>query len=188
MGARRRLFLCLLLACLSLTACGAGDSETSEPSAGSENGAAASEGGEPPSPESEVEGFGSEASGSERASVLAAEHGYLVSLGSGAFAEACRYLSGSVARSLGELTASGGEACPAILPQVLSRSALAEAGRQARIAVRKVRVRGKQAFVVYHAPGARLYVLPMQEDNGAWRVGAVAANILAPSLESIGNG
>jgi hypothetical protein len=132
--------------------------------------------------EQSVEGFGSEAEGSRKEAILAVEHAYLTAIAEKDFGQACSHLSASVSRSLervasGQLKARG---CPAILPKLLASSAFATVRRQAAGEVKRVRVKGSQAFVVFHAPGARLYVLSLVREAGKWKAQTIAASILVP--------
>jgi hypothetical protein len=68
---------------------------------------------------------------------------------------------------------------------LLTPQAYATSREQARGTVRKVRVKDDQAFVVFHAPGARLYQLPLTYEKAEWRVGLLVASVLAPSLSSL---
>jgi hypothetical protein len=138
--------------------------------------------------EESVEEFGSEAEGSSKKAVLAAEHVYLSAVAERDFREACSFLSASVQRSLErfavpKLKAKG---CPAILPQLLASTAPGVARQQAEGEIKRVRVNGNMAFVIFHAPGARLYVLAMRREGGAWKATTIFSSILAPSAATVG--
>jgi hypothetical protein len=45
-----------------------------------------------------------------------------------------------------------------------------------------VRVKGSRAFVVFHAPGAKLYTFTLLSEHGAWKLTTVASSVLVPSL------
>ena len=44
----------------------------------------------------------------------------------------------------------------------------------------------KQAFVIFHAPGARLWTLPLSNEGGGWKVATLAPTVLAPSAATLG--
>ncbi len=162
---------------------------TSTPAApsGGAGESAGSAAGSPPKQEGgekSIEDFGSEAQGSSRQAVLTAEHGYLSALAAGAFDQACSLLSSNVQRSLEQLAGSQAKAqgCTAILPKLLSPSAPAVARQQAGGQITKVRVKGDRAFVVFRAPGAKLYMFALSREHGAWKVTTVASSVLVPSL------
>jgi len=165
---------------LLLTSCGSGGSGEGGLSAPAKARPGAStpyEGGE-----RSVEGFGSEANRTSREAILAAEHAYLTAIAVRDFAKACPRLSASVRRSLERLARPGqARGCPAVLPLLLSPSAPALARAQAAGRVTRVRVKGEQAFVLLHAPGARLYVFTMLREAGGWKATALAASVLVPA-------
>ncbi len=51
-----------------------------------------------------------------------------------------------------------------------------------------MRVQGDRGFVVYHAPGAKLYQLTMVREGGAWKAATIAGSILVPSPAMLGFG
>jgi len=173
-------FLITVLAALALSACGGGsDSSTSAPSG--ESSAA------PPSAEEEVEGAGREAQGSEAEEILSAKREYLTAIGNRDYGKACALLSDAATKSLqASIThTSGSVSCAEILSKVLGSAAAAAARSQAAGEVRKVRVLGDQALVIFHAPGARLYVLSLVREEGEWRAATVISSVLAPSKATL---
>jgi hypothetical protein len=172
--------LALLTAVLCLSACGASTQGTS------------TEGGTTPGHfeggEKSIEGFGTEASGETRAELLVAFHGYLGALAARDYAKACGYLGAAVKRSLERFTkpGSGLAGCAETLPGVLSPSAPTLSREQNEGEVKKVRVEGDRAFVVYHAPGAALYQLTMGRESGAWKAEYLGGSVLVPSAATLG--
>jgi hypothetical protein len=188
----RRLFAWALLvtaAALCLSACGGSGSGST---ASSQTSASTTEKSKLPhyeGGEKSVEAFGSEAGGSDREAVLAAEQGYLGAIAERDYEAACSHLSSQPRRSLRQLAAGKKTVqCPQILPALLSSSAAATARRQAAGTVTKVRVRGDQAFIVFHAPGAKLYVFTMVREGGEWKAAAIAGSVLVPSAATLGTG
>jgi hypothetical protein len=132
--------------------------------------------------EESVEEFGSEAGGSRKEAILAVEHAYLTALAEKDFGQACSFLSAAVSRSLEQfvvpkLRAKG---CSAILPKLLASTAPGVARQHSGGEIKRVRVKGDQAFVIFHAPGARLYVFTMVREDNSWKATALAASILVP--------
>jgi hypothetical protein len=138
--------------------------------------------------EKSIEGFGSEAQGSGRTAILAAEHGYLNAMGVEDSAKACFYLSAAVRSSLTQFAGAkrSSPSCADLLPTLLTPSAGAIARQQSDGKVTKVRVEDDRAFVVFRAPGARLYQFTMGREGGAWKVATVAASVLVPSAATLG--
>ena len=81
-----------------------------------------------------------------------------------------------------EAAGSGREA---ILPALLAPTAAQVARQQADGQVTKVRDEGDRAFVVFKAPGAKLYQQTMVREGGEWKVATVAASVLVPDLSEV---
>jgi len=161
----------------SATTGGAAESEAPE-SAGEKSGFEGAE--------EDVEGFGSEAEGSDKDAVLAAEHGYLSALASEDYGRACSLLSKSVTASLqGMVEGNRPVSCGEILPRLLSPAAVKISAQQARGEVVRVRLEGERAIVVFRAPGARLWAMPLSRGGDEWRVTTLSAAVLAPSASTI---
>ena len=166
---------------LCLGGCGGGGSSqsqsTSEPTTAQ---SAPTEG----NAEASIEGFGEEAEGSEREEVLDVFHGYLRALAQEDEQSACSYLAAGVQRSLAQLGAKAEKSldCPQLLEALLSPQADQIARDQDEGKIVKVRVEGDRGFVVFHAPGARLYELTMAREGEEWRATSLSASVLAPSL------
>jgi len=138
--------------------------------------------------EASIERFGSEASGADRAALLSAFRGYLGALAGGDFRDVCARLSERVQTSLRQLAGhgSGGSSCTAALPKLLAPTAARTARAERAGRIEKVRVEGDTAFIVFHAPGARLYMLTMKREGGEWKATTVSASVLAPSAATLG--
>ncbi len=120
--------------------------------------------------------------------MLAAFHEYFAALAAGDAASACEHLSAAVHESLAQLAGkqAGGTECTRTLPALLSPDAPQIAREQERGRIARVRVEGDRAFVVFHAPGAKLYQLTMQREDGTWKSTVVAASVLVPSDATLG--
>lgn len=135
--------------------------------------------------EESIEGFGSEAKGALRAAVLGAFAGYLGSIAADDSDKACVHLSKAVRTSLSQFSANRpgkGAGCAIALSKLLAPAAAAIARQQASGKVTKVRVEGGRAFVVFRAPGAKLYQLTMVREGGTWKAATVAASVLVPQI------
>jgi hypothetical protein len=136
--------------------------------------------------EKSIEEFGSEAQGAERAALLSTFHTYLGAIAAGDYPGACAHLAAAVQRSLERFVAQKGVGCSRSLPALLAPSAAAISRQQANGRVTKVRVQGDRAFLVFHAPGAKLYQLTMVREGGAWKAATLNASILVPSAATLG--
>jgi hypothetical protein len=175
--AARALALSLAFAVLiAVAGCGGGSGTSS--SAATAKPAPSSNG------EESIEGFGEESAGSDRAAILTSFHAYFEAIAEGRYATACAHLAAAVKHSLSQVAGQGPGrvGCPTTLPKLLSPSAAASARQQADGGVSKVRVQGGKAFVVYHAPGAKLYQLFMLREGGGWKATTLTGSILVPSL------
>jgi hypothetical protein len=183
-GALWALGIALVLGCLC--GCGGGTSSSTQSSSqaqpGRTKGAAPEE-----NAEESIEGFGSEAEGSEREEVLGAFHGYLGAIAEGDEQAACSHLSVRVQQSLQRLAAKAKKSldCPQLLEALLSPQAAQIAKGQAEGRVAKVRVKGDTAFVVFHAPGARLYQATLAKEGSEWKATSLSASVLAPAVEAL---
>jgi hypothetical protein len=138
--------------------------------------------------EEEVEHAGSEAEGSGREAVLSARREYLTAVVEGDFHKACSLLAAPVLQSLEALVGSSKKppGCAPILAKVLAGPAAASARRDLGGDLRNVRIKGRQALVIFHAPGARLWLFSLLQEDGAWRVGTLTSTVLAPSAATLG--
>jgi hypothetical protein len=115
--------------------------------------------------------------------VEGAFHGYLGALAEGDEEGACAYLAASVQQSLSRLAAKAKKppSCPQLLEALLSPEAAEIAKGQDEGKIAKVRVKGDTAFVVFHAPGARLFQLTLAREGGRWKATSLSAAVLAPA-------
>jgi hypothetical protein len=133
--------------------------------------------------EKSIEEFGDEADETDREAILGAFDGYLTAVAEDDFAAACSHLSAAVQESLQQLVPKGRDAgCTEVLPQLLAPTAGAISREQANGKITRVRVGGDQAFVVFKAPGAKLYQLGLVDEDGEWKATTVAAAVLVPDL------
>lgn len=135
--------------------------------------------------EASIEDFGVEAEGSGRTAIVGAFRGYLSALVGENYATACSRLAGNVKRSLRQFAPPDVKrrGCAAILPRLLAPTAATIAREQAGGEITRVRIEGDEAFVVFRAPGAVLYQMPMAREDGEWKVTLVAASVLVPDLD-----
>jgi hypothetical protein len=169
-----------IVVALALSACGGGSDSTTTAPPGEPSAAQ-------PSAEEEVEGAGREAEGSEAEAILSAKREYLTAVGNRDYGKACALLSGAAIKSLeASITHTRGKVgCAQILSKVLGVAAAQAARSQADGEVRRVRVLGDQALVIFRAPGARLWVLSLVKEDGGWRVATVVSSVLAPSASTL---
>jgi hypothetical protein len=130
--------------------------------------------------EQSVESFGAEAEAADRDEIVTAEQAYLEALASEDYAAACGLLGRQAQASIEQLAGPKASGCQEILPKLLAASAATTARVQANGEITKVRVEGDQAFVIFRAPGAKLYVFTMAREGNKWKATATSASILVP--------
>jgi hypothetical protein len=138
--------------------------------------------------EESIEGFGEEAEGGTRGELLGVFHSYLMAVGRGEHGAACRLLAGRVQRALVEFAGGRGRAgeCPAAMTKLLGPMDAAAARREADGTIVKVRVQDDSAFVVFSAPGAKLFQMPLTRAGDTWKAGIVMPSVLVPSAATLG--
>jgi len=138
--------------------------------------------------EESIEEFGTEASESEKDTVLVAEQAYLRALAESDFGRACSLASRAAVASLQRVVPPSARpvGCAEIMGRLLSARAPNVAREQLGGEVVRVRVEGDRSFVVFHAPGARLFVFPMVREQDGWKVSTLTSSILAPSRATLG--
>jgi len=138
--------------------------------------------------EKSVEGFGDEAAGQTRAALLQTFKTYLGAIGGHAYRTACAQLSATVRESLAQLT-NGRPTysdCARALSALFSAETEAIDRRQARGTITKVRVKADRAFVVFHAPGAKLYMMALVREGADWKASSASTSILVPAASTFG--
>jgi hypothetical protein len=142
----------------------------------------------PENAEEGVERFGSEASGAGRRAILGTEQDYLKALSERRYSSACPLLGRKAIASIKQLVVSGLRTalnCRAILSKLMTSSGTAMARQQLAGKITRIRRKGSEAFIIFRAPGARLWVFPMVDEGGRWRVDTVNSTILAPSTATL---
>lgn len=130
-----------------------------------------------------VQEFGEESDETELEEAAATLHGYLVARAEEDWAAACAKLSESVEEQLQALASRSkglkGEGCAAILgaltpklpPSARRESTIVDAG--------SLRLEGDQAFLIYRGAEGKTYTVLMAPEDGAWKVGSLAATPLS---------
>lgn len=121
--------------------------------------------------------FGREASGGDRAAVLAAFHKYLSAIAARNWAAACARLSTPVKRELAQLLARAkglsGHGCATALA-LLGQAPVSVLREQAQSRVVAVRTDGDRAFVLYRTARLPHATLAMIREGGRWTAGVLS--------------
>jgi hypothetical protein len=127
-----------------------------------------------------IEGFGSEATGRQRAEVIEDYDAYAATLADADYPAACAAMKKRVRNVLERYGSKRGLAgCPGSVAQLAPR-VRQEAHRRAAGEIESVRVEGAEAYVLFSAPGAALYFASMRRESGEWKAGVVFAPVLVP--------
>jgi hypothetical protein len=130
-----------------------------------------------------IQDFGEESGESELEEAAASLHDFLVSRAEEDWPTACAHLAKAVAQQLQQLASQSGKlsgaGCAKILaaltpplpPQVQRESTVVDAG--------SLRTEGERAFLIYRGMEGTVYAIPMKPEDGAWKVGALAATPLS---------
>jgi hypothetical protein len=129
-----------------------------------------------------VQEFGEEGSESELEEAAEALHGFYVARAEEDWPAACAYLAKSVVQQLERLASQSSslksKGCAAIL-HTFTRPLPAAVRRETTVVdAGSLRTEGEQSFLIYRGEGGAVYAMPMKGEEGAWRVGLLAATPL----------
>jgi hypothetical protein len=129
-----------------------------------------------------VQEFGEEASESELEEAAEALHGFYVARAEEDWPTACTYLAKSVVQQLERLASQSSslksKGCAAIL-QAFTRPLPAAVRRETTLVdAGSLRTEGEQSFLIYRGEGGDVYAMTMRQEDGAWKVGLLAATPL----------
>lgn len=130
-----------------------------------------------------IQDFGEESGESELEEAAASLHDFLVARAEGDWPTACSHLTKTVAQQLQQLASQSGKlsgaGCAKVLAaltpplpaKVQKESTIVDAG--------SLRNEGERAFLIYRGAEGKVYAIPMGQEAGAWKVGALAATPLS---------
>lgn len=121
--------------------------------------------------------YGSEASAAQTAVAEAALSTYLGARAAGEWAAACGQMSAGLQKQLGAL---GGEAiagggCPTAYGKLAGRIPAAARSDPLTAGLTALRVESPHAFALFYGPGEQQYMMPLEEEGGAWKVTQIEA-------------
>jgi hypothetical protein len=129
-----------------------------------------------PSGDNSIPDYGSEAPGSERSRATAALAAFLRARAGAEWTRACVYLASPTRSQLEKFaTISKGKVkgCGPVLA-ALSRGPAAARADTLTAGVAALRIKGRNAFALFHGPKGSKYVMPMVNEGGAWKMGQLA--------------
>jgi hypothetical protein len=130
-----------------------------------------------------IQEFGDEADEGELEAAAVAAHGYLVGRATGDWPAACSYVSKGMQEQLEQLASGSAElkdkGCPGVMAALtsgVSGSALAELTEVDALSLRSD---GERGFLIYRSGDGNDYFMPMAQEDGAWKVTALASTPLS---------
>jgi hypothetical protein len=130
-----------------------------------------------------IQEFGEEGDESELQEAAEAVHGFFVTRAEGDWVGACSYLSKSMAEQLEQLAASStqlqNKGCASFLEAFTSSLPASTWREVTTVDAGSLRHEGEQAFLIYYgAPDKTVYAMPLAEEDGEWKVGALSGDAL----------
>lgn len=131
-----------------------------------------------------IQEFGGEADTSELDAAAAVLHDFLDARAAGDWAAACKYMSKRVIASFEEMSAQSNPSedlsCAKVLELLINPAAKQSMKVEAAKAdVRSLRIEGEHAFAIYTAVGNTALAMPMENEDGTWKVGSLAGTPLS---------
>lgn len=124
-----------------------------------------------PTGDNSIPTYGSEASGSQRASAEAALSHYLSARAAGDWSAACAQMAAQVQKQLALLAgASQGKGCAAAYATLSKRIPASARANPLAAGLSALRVKSPHAFALFYGPHEQRYMMPMEEEGGAWKV------------------
>jgi hypothetical protein len=125
-----------------------------------------------------IQDYGSEADEPELEEAARVLHGFLVARAEEDWTSACSYFSASMVRRLEQLAAQSPQlkdkGCAAILDALTTPISGATQKALTEVDAASLRREGDQGFLLYHGDANTKYFMPMTQESGAWKVGALA--------------
>ncbi len=129
-----------------------------------------------------IQEYGEESSESELQEAAETVHSFLVARAEGDWASACSYLSKAMSEQLEQLASSSTElknkGCAPFL-QAFTTHLSASAWRETTaVDAGSLRREGSQAFLIYYGPHKKVFAMPLKEEGGTLKVGALSGDAL----------
>lgn len=129
-----------------------------------------------------IQTFGAESRSGDRAQAAAALQAYLDARAAGEWARACSQLSSGARELLAKFAERGqkleGQGCAGVMAAFAEGVPPSVLAAEAQIEVLSFRVEGDSAFLIYEGPPDTVSAIPMAQEDGAWKVGAIGATPL----------
>lgn len=131
-----------------------------------------------PEGDNSIQGFGEEASDSERESAAVVLHAFLQAQANERWTAACFYLAEDVLEQLRQLAdqveGADGKGCPETLEAISPPVSRAAAAELTDVDVGSLRVEDERAFILYEGAAGETYTVNMADEDGEWKVASLA--------------
>jgi hypothetical protein len=129
-----------------------------------------------------IQEFGEESDESELQAAAEAVHSFFVARATGDWKGACDDLSKAMTEQLEQLAASSTEledrGCASFLASFTGKLPASEWRKITTVDAGSLRTEDEQAFLIYYGPEKAVYAMPLKEEGGEWKIGALSGNAL----------
>ncbi len=128
-----------------------------------------------------IQDFGDEADEAELEEAAAALHGYLVARAQEDWSAGCSYFTKGMQQqleALGSQSQLKDKDCAAILSAMTATATSGVLQELTEVDAVSLRREDERAFLIYRGGGDTVYFVPMAQEDGAWKVGALAPTAL----------
>ena len=133
-----------------------------------------------PGGDNSIQNYGEEADAEQRQGAEAALATYLDAREAGDWATSCEYLAKAAVEPLEQLAESSpqlkGKGCAAIVGALSAQLPTSSRANPLVEGVASLRFEGERGFALFHGPEGVDYFVPMVDEDGEWKVGALAAS------------
>jgi len=128
-----------------------------------------------------IQEFGDEGDESELQEAAEAVHGFFVARAEGRWADACSHLSADLLDQLGHLAEKSERPnCASFLASFTTQLPPSTWREITTVDAGSLRHEDEQAFLIYYgAPEKTVYAMPLAEEDGEWKVGALSGDALS---------
>lgn len=129
-----------------------------------------------------IQEFGEEADESELQEAAEVVHGFFVARATSDWEAACSDLSKAMEQQMKQLAQSSTELknkdCASFLEAFTSHLSAQEWQEITTVDAGSLRSDGDQSFLIYYGADKAVYAMPLQQEDGGFKVGALAGNVL----------
>lgn len=129
-----------------------------------------------------IQEFGEESDESELQEAAETVHSFFVARATSDWKGACSYISKSMSAKLEQLAKSSTEledkSCASFLESFTGQPTASEWRETTTVDAGSLRTEDEQAFLIYYGPDKTVYAMPLADEDGTFKVGALAGSPL----------